>query len=140
MKPGTDVKCQRQLAAAVIEVRSLMNRNTVGKLGPGSYAILIGAIALAMLAIIRGLAPLTWSPLFWGPQELILILLPTSMVMLAVAVILGAIALVRGATPMSRSDRDRDIDALEIVRRRYARGEMGQEDYRQMLADLQPRK
>ena len=54
--------------------------------------------------------------------------------LLLVAIMVAVIVLVRGAQTQRSVTRD---DALELVRRRYAQGELSREEFEQLRADLQ---
>lgn len=120
--------------------------------GPGTWALLaLGAAVLLMLlgwilaTLLRpgghgsfgyGGGMMSWGP--WAGAAL-----PTMFVMLLamllfwVAVVLGLVALVRWAAGLSGGERAAPADALEVVRRRYARGEISHEEYQRLRRDLE---
>jgi len=77
-----------------------------------------------------------WSGQFGWP---ITALMMFSMVLFWVAIILGVIWLVRWIMEQSNRGRSGDGDPLEIIRRRYARGEINREEYERLREDLQPK-
>lgn len=104
-------------------------------------ALIIGGIILAILIIV----PLLWGGFGWsgswgmmGPGMMggfgwgfmpILVILFWGLVIWAI------VALIRGVT--SQSERSGQSDsALEVLKRRYARGEIGREEYEEKKKDL----
>ncbi len=64
-------------------------------------------------------------------------LMMLSMVLFWIAIILGIVWLVRWIADQSVHRGPKDMDALEIIRRRYARGEINREEYERLREDLQ---
>ncbi len=64
-------------------------------------------------------------------------LMMLSMILFWVAIILGIVWLVRWIADQSVHHGPEDMDALEIIRRRYARGEINREEYERLREDLQ---
>jgi putative membrane protein len=74
---------------------------------------------------------------FVGPVTMLVVLF---MLVFWIAIILGIVWLVRWIG--DRSDRTRheaEIDPLDIIRRRYARGEIDREEYERLRQDLEPK-
>ena len=120
--------------------------------GPGTWALVAlgGAVLLLLLGWI--LAALIgpgghmgsrygWVTMPWGmmtgaalPAMLMMWL---AMLLFWVAVILGLVALVRWAAGLSWGGRAEPTDALEVARRRYARGEITREEYQRLRRELE---
>ena len=107
--------------------------------GPGVWAL--GALAAALVLTI-----VAWTlagASFGGPGTAAglgamgaMLPMTVAMALFWVALVLGLFALARWIGAMLRSDRDEGADALEIVRRRYARGEIGRDEYTRLHDDL----
>lgn len=121
--------------------------------GPGTWALIaLGGAALLMLAVWAlggptvgpgpspGYGPGGMMPWGWGMAGAFGALMPLMLLSVAlfwIAVILGIVALVRSAAGPSSGQREDASDALEIARRRYARGEINREEYERLREDLQ---
>ncbi len=71
---------------------------------------------------------------FAGPVVGLMML---SMILFWIAVILGIVWVVRWMAEQSGRRGPDDVDPLEIIRRRYARGEINREEYERLRQDLQ---
>ena len=61
------------------------------------------------------------------------------MILFWIVVIVGVVVLVKWVLDQSSADKgSRDKSALEILRERYARGEINREEYEQKRRDLEP--
>lgn len=102
-------------------------------------AIIIGVILLVLLIA----APLAWGGwrgdgwgmmgsgmMGWG------LLAAVFMVLFWVLVIWAVVALVRGLSQSGGSDSSRAESALEVLKKRYARGEISKEEYEERKKDL----
>jgi putative membrane protein len=80
-----------------------------------------------------------WGLLPWmggslgGPMMLLMML---SMVLFWGALILGTVWLIRWLVEQAAQGRAGEPDALELARRRYARGEISREEYERLRDDL----
>jgi putative membrane protein len=73
---------------------------------------------------------------FGGPVMGLMVL---SMILFWIAVILGIVWLVRWIGDQSSRREPDEMDPLDIIRRRYARGEISREEYERLREDLQPK-
>ncbi len=74
-----------------------------------------------------------YGPLSWPVMGLMML----SMILFWIAVILGIVWVVRWMADQPGRRGPEDIDPLEIIRRRYARGEISREEYERLREDLQ---
>jgi len=120
--------------------------------GPGTWALIAlgGAVLLMLLGwllaaligpgVHRG-SGYGWGMMSWGPwagaalPAMVAMLL--AMLLFWGAVILGLVALVRGAAGLSTGGRAEQADAMELARRRYARGEITHEEYQCLRRELE---
>lgn len=118
--------------------------------GPGGWALvaLLGAVIvpLAAWAVFwasgpvggagygygRGIMP-------WGWMAAGMPIMLLAMLLFWLAVILGIVALVRWAADMPWGRPQDRMDALDIARQRYARGEITREEYEYLRDDLTAR-
>jgi putative membrane protein len=110
-------------------------------------ALIVGGIALALLIAVPliGGGLTGWQGGGWGMMGTGMMgsfgwgwFLPVFMVLFWVLVIWAVVALVRGTAGAGSSDSgpvQRD-SALEVLKRRYARGEIGREEYEEKKRDL----
>ena len=108
-------------------------------------ALTLGSIAVALLILI----PLVWGDLgtgyifgpgMMGPRMMSSFgwgwFMPIFMILFWVLIIWAVVALVSGAT-LPRADSPGRIEsALEVLKKRYARGEIGKEEYEEKKRDL----
>lgn len=66
-------------------------------------------------------------------------LMMLSMILFWIAIILGIVWLVRWMGDQSDRTRHEEVNPLEIIRRRYARGEINREEYERLRQDLEPK-
>ncbi len=105
-------------------------------------ALIIGGVALALLIAV----PLIWGGLWgwhgggWGMMGGFgwWWFMPIFMILFWVLVIWAVVALVRGVSRPSDSDSgsSRPDSALEVLKRRYARGDISREEYEEKKRDL----
>ncbi|MDP2953704.1 MAG: SHOCT domain-containing protein [Chloroflexota bacterium] len=107
-------------------------------------ALIVGGIAVALVVVMslvggflggwqgggRGMMGPGWG---WGG-----LFMPIFMIIFWVLIIWAVVALVRGTAWSGRSDlpSDRPDSALEILKRRYARGEVSKEEFEDKKKDL----
>ena len=111
-------------------------------------ALIVGGIALALLIAL----PLLWGGLSgwqvggWGMMGPGMMggfgwwwLMPILMVLFLILGIWAVVALVRGVSQPRDSDSgsSRPDSALEVLRKRYARGEISKEEYEEKKKDLE---
>ncbi|TET13227.1 MAG: SHOCT domain-containing protein [Dehalococcoidia bacterium] len=111
-------------------------------------ALIIGGIIVAILIVL----PLVfgaisgWQVGGWGMMGPGMMggfgwwwLMPILMVLFSILVIWAVVALVRGVGQPSSSDSgsSRPDSALEVLKQRYARGEIGKEEYEEKKKDLE---
>ena len=108
-------------------------------------AILVIAVILFLIngafASPRGYRGFGMMPgMMWGAGRfgwISFMLMMLSMILFWIAIILGIVWLVRWS--VDQSGRGQLEDPLDIIRRRYARGEISREEYERMQEDLQPK-
>lgn len=111
--------------------------------GPGTWALVaLGGAILAMLigwAVAAAASPAgvggPWG-MMGGWFGATMPLAGLAMLLFWVAVILGIVALVRWAARPHGPGSEETLDAFEIARRRYARGEITAEQYQRLRDDL----
>ncbi len=116
-----------------------MNSRTIGywtlaALGVAALLFLLGSLLAGGWNTGPGM--MQWFGQFGWP---VMALMMLSMVLFGVACILGLLWLVSWIIEQSSRGRSEDADAFEIIRRRYARGEISREEYERLREDLQPR-
>jgi len=72
----------------------------------------------------------------WGSMGAAMPLMMLIMLLFWAAIIVGSVWLVRWAWTRSRPDYSEGAQAMEIVSRRYARGELTSEEYRRLRDEL----
>jgi putative membrane protein len=68
----------------------------------------------------------------------VMLMMWLAMLLFWAAVVLGLVALVRWAARLPWGHREEESDALEVARRRYARGEITREEYQRLRDELGP--
>jgi putative membrane protein len=108
-------------------------------------AIIIGGIVLAILIVISLLwgSVLGWQGRSWGMMGPGMMggfgfgwFMPVLMIIFWGLVIWGVVALVRGLSEPKHYDSSEVDSALEILKRRYARGEINKEEYKEKKREL----
>ncbi len=74
-----------------------------------------------------------YTPFGWPAIGLMML----SMILFWIAIILGVVWLVRWIADQSAHRGAEETDPLDIIRRRYARGEINREEYERLREDLQ---
>ncbi len=103
-------------------------------------ALIIGGILLALAIVV----PLIWRAVTgwqyggWGMMGGLSWwwFMPIFMILFWGLVIWGIVALVRGLSGPRGSDSSKADSALEVLKRRYARGEINKEEYEEKKKDL----
>ena len=117
--------------------------------GPGTWALIaLGAAVLLMLlgwivaAVVGpgGHAGYGWGMMPWGGMMgaalPVMLMMWLAMLLFWAAVVLGLVALVRWAAGLPWGHRAEESDALEVARRRYARGEITREECQRLRDEL----
>lgn len=108
------------------------------KLGAGWWALIAFCAAVLVMLIGWAIASGTagygdgvgWMmPGVWGWMGAVMPLMLLGMALFWAAIILGLVALVRWIVSLSGGRPAESVDALELARRRYARGEISREEY-----------
>ncbi len=105
-------------------------------------ALIIGGIIVAVLIIVSLIFGLTsgWRDDGWGMMGGFGWgwFMPIFMILFWLLVIWGIVALVRGLSGPRSSDSTTPMadSAIEVLKRRYARGEIGKEEYEEKKKDL----
>ena len=106
-------------------------------------AIIIGGIIVAVLIIVPLVFGLIWGQdSGWGMMGSGMsfgwVFVPIFMILFWGLVIWGVVALVRGLSGSRSSDSDssRPDSALEVLKKRYARGEINKEEYEEKKKDI----
>ncbi len=108
-------------------------------------ALIIGGVIIAIVIVV----PLVFGGIFgwqnggWGMMGPGIMggfgwgwLMPIFMILFWGLVIWGIVALVRGLSGSRGSDSSKADSALEVLKRRYARGEINKEEYEEKKKDL----
>lgn len=109
---------------------------TLTVLGAAALLFLVGWLLVGGWAMSPGMMP--WVGGVGWPAMMLMML---AMLLFWVAVILAVIWLVRWIVEQAGRGRSEDVgpDAHEIIRRRYARGEISREEYERLRQDLNPK-
>ncbi len=103
-------------------------------------ALIIGGIVIAILIIVPLVFGLTWGGQYggWGMMGGFgwMWLMPIFFILFWGLVIWGIVALVRGLSGPRGADSSKADSALEVLRKRYARGEINKEEYEEKKKDL----
>jgi putative membrane protein len=108
-------------------------------------AIIVGGIVLAILIVISLLwgSTLGWQGRGWGMMGPGMMggfgfgwFMPVLMILFWGLVIWGVVALVRGLSGPRHCDSTAADSALEILKRRYARGEVSKKEYEEKKREL----
>ncbi len=110
-----------------------MNRNA-------KTALIIGGVIIAILIIVPSVVGAIWG---WGGNGWGMMggfgwmwLMPIFFILFWGLVIWGIVALVRGSSGSRGSDSPAADSALEVLKKRYARGEIDKEEYEEKKKDL----
>ncbi len=108
-------------------------------------ALIIGGIIVAVLIVLPLVFGLIWGGQYggWGMMGPGMMggfgwgwFMPIFMIIFWGLVIWGIVALVRGLSGQRSSDSSKADSALEVLKRRYARGEIDKEEYEEKKKDL----
>ncbi len=108
-------------------------------------SLIIGGIVIAIFIIVPLVFGQIWGGQYggWGMMEPGIIggfgwmwLMPIFMIVFWGLVIWGIVALVRGLSGSRGSDSSKANSALEILKRRYAEGEIDKKEYEEKKKDL----
>ncbi len=108
-------------------------------------ALIVGGIVVAVLIVLPIVfgAVSGWQSGGWGMMGSGMMggfswwwFMPIFFILFWVLVIWGIVALVRGLSGSRGSDSSRADSALEVLKKRYARGEINKEEYEEKKKDL----
>ena len=101
--------------------------------------MLLGWILAAVVGP-GGHAGYGWGMMPWGGMMgaalPVMLMMWLAMLLFWATVVLGLVALVRWAARLPWGHREEESDALEVTRRRYARGEITREEYQRLRDEL----
>ena len=112
-------------------------------------ALIIGGIVIAILVVLPGVFGLIWGGQDYGGWGMVgqgitggfgwMWLMPIFWILFLGLILWGAVALVRGAGQPRGIDTSsgQPDSALEVLRKRYARGEINKEEYEEKKKDLE---
>ncbi len=103
-------------------------------------ALIIGGIIVAVLIILPTVSGLIWGGhgVGWGMMGGFgwWWFMPIFMILFWGLVIWGIVALVRGVRGSRDADSSKEDSALEVLKKRYARGEINKDEYEEKKRDL----
>ena len=115
-----------------------MNKNIKMALIIGSIVIAVLIIVPLFLGLVSGGQGGYWGMM--GPGMMSgfgwMWFMPIFMIIFWGLVIWGVVALVRGLSGSRDSDSSKDDSALDVLKKRYARGEINKEEYEEKKKDL----
>ena len=115
-----------------------MSKNVKAALIIGSIIVTILITVPLILGAVSGWHDGGWGMMGWGTTGGFSWwwFMPIFMILFWGLVIWGIVALVRGLSGSRGSDSSRADSALEVLKKRYARGEINKEEYEEKKKDL----